>query len=802
MSISEQDFLIELRKVFAIEAEEHLQTIVAGLIDIEKNKDTAEYQTIIEAIFRAAHSLKGASRSVNLTSIGAVCQSLENIFSVMKNSLVTLSFGDFDTLHRAADGISRMLASPSGEGDEAVEALIGPLDRMMDVYKKQESTLPVTDSISFEPFEPFLGSTFAAESLEESSSSYNDEELFSEPEHLYTERTSLERVQEIFTEGTDTAPALGMLAMSETIRVEATKLDSILLQAEELISIKLAGEQRISELEDILTLFGPWRKEWEKAGARVRALGRSQVNQKIETEQSQMDSEASFDWNYSRMLDAEAKLKGLRKALYSDLRNNGMLVDRLLEGTKTVLMLPFSTLLKALPKMVRDISRQQNKEAELVVSGGEIKVDKRILERIKDPLVHLVRNSIDHGIEKTNLRLANNKPGVGTISISISQVEGTKIQVLVSDDGRGIDLVHVLENTVKNGLVSEESANVLDEQSALQLIFQSGVSSSDIITDISGRGLGMAIVKEAVDKLGGSISIETRRDKGTTFRICLPLTLATFRGILVREYGQIFTLPTSSVERVIRIRKDEVRSVENRETVAVAGVPFSLVRLGAVLGLDRVADGDEERKLMTVVILKSGQSRMAFAVDKLLNEQEILIKGLGKQLVRVRNIAGATVLGSGQVVLVLNVVDLMRSAIRSAKTASTAPLVAKATAKPKTVLVAEDSITSRTLFKNILDSAGYDVHTVVDGMAAWTALKEKPFDIVISDVEMPRMNGFDLTAKIRGETKLAELPVILVTSLASRQDRERGVEVGANAYIAKSSFDQSNLLEAVRRLVG
>ncbi|TGE32166.1 response regulator [Desulfosporosinus sp. Sb-LF] len=780
MSISEDEFLKELRKVFTIEAEEHLQTIVAGLIDIEKNKDPAGYKNIIEAIYRAAHSLKGASRSVNMMGIGIVCQSVESVFSAMKNGFLTLGFGDFDTLHRAVDGIARMLSSPSGEGGEAVDALTGPLDCIVSGIKKskqQESSLPLADPILVEPI---VGSTL----------SFVAEEPLRWSEFHSTEQ--LEQEQEVSNGEISATPATDIMAMVETIRVEATKLDSILLQAEELISIKLAGEQRISELEDILTLFGPWKKEWEKVGTRAQ----------VSPERSHTDSQASFDWNYSRLLDAETKLKGLKKALHSDLRTNGMLVDRLLEGTKTVLMLPFSTLLRALPKMVRDISRQQNKEVDLVISGGEIKVDKRILERIKDPLVHLVRNCIDHGIEKTATRLANNKPAFGTILISISQVEGTKIEVQVTDDGSGIDLDRVLGSTVNRGLLSEEGANVLDKQSALQLIFESGVSSSNIITDISGRGLGMAIVKEAVDKLGGSIAIETRKEKGTTFRICLPLTLATFRGILIREYGHSFTLPTSSVERVIRIRKDEVRSVENREIVAVEGVPLSLVRLGAVLGLDPVADGLEVSDLMTIVILKSGQNRMAFVVDKLLNEQEILIKNLGKQLVRVRNIAGATVLGSGQVVLVLNVVDLMRSATRTAKTAPNVPLAAKAVTKRKVVLVVEDSITSRTLFKNILVSAGFDVHTVVDGMEAWIALKEKPFDIVISDVEMPRMNGFDLTAKIRSEAKLAELPVVLVTSLVSREDRERGVDVGADAYIAKSSFDQSNLLEVVRRLVG
>lgn len=794
MSKSEQEFLIELRKVFANEAEEHLQTIVAGLIDIENQKDPVEYKTIIEVIYRAAHSLKGASRTVNMTSLGVVCQSLEGVFSAMKNGILTLGFEDFDTLHRTVDSISNMLSSPSAEGDSALDALIEPLDRIVkgrkEFLKQQVSSQREPSPADPGLFEPLTGHTNPLKGSDEPNLAF----VVNEPEPE----------QEVFVERASSVSATGMLAMSETIRVETTKLDSILLQAEELISIKLAGEQRISELMDILSLFGPWKKEWDKVGVRARVV--EQVLNKQKNERSRTDAEVStllesFDWSYSRLLEVEGKLERLRKVLYSDLRTNGMLVDRLLEGTKTVLMLPCSTLLRALPKMVRDISHQQNKEVELVIHGGEIEVDKRILERMKDPLIHLVRNSIDHGIEKREVRLAHNKLKVGTISIGISQVEGNKIQVLITDDGGGIDLARVMENSVKHGLLSKEEAKALDEQAALQLIFQSGVSTSEIITDISGRGLGMAIVREAVDKLGGDIVIETRKGKGTIFRICLPLTLATFRGILIREYGHIFCLPTSSVERVIRIRKDEVRSVENRETVAVEGVPLSLVRLGAVLELNPVTDGSEDQNWVTIAILNAGQIRMAFVVDKVLSEQEILIKGLGKQLVRVRNISGATVLGSGQVVLVLNVVDLVRSAARVTKTASTVTVAAKAEVKRKKVLVVEDSITARTLFKNILISAGFDVQAVVDGMEAWTALKEKPFDFVVSDVEMPRMNGFDLTAKIRSEPNLAELPVILVTSLASRQDRERGVEVGADAYIVKSSFEQSNLLEVIQRLV-
>jgi two-component system, chemotaxis family, sensor kinase CheA len=334
----------------------------------------------------------------------------------------------------------------------------------------------------------------------------------------------------------------------------------------------------------------------------------------------------------------------------------------------------------------------------------------------------------------------------------------------------------------------------------LMLIFQSGISTSALITDISGRGLGMAIVQEAVDKLGGRILLDTRKGEGTTFRISLPLTLATFHGTLLQEYGQLFAIPTSNVDRVLRVGKKDIRTVENRETITVNDMPLSLVRLGTVLGLAPAANEVKGRSMLSVIVMTTGQQRMAFAVDSLLHEQEILTKGLGKQLVRVRNIAGATVLGSGKVVPVLNVADLMKSAVRAGRSA-TAPQADKADAKRKSILVVEDSITSRMLLKNILASADFDVHTVVDGVEAWTALKERGFDAVISDIEMPRMNGFDLTMRIRGDAKLADLPVVLVTSLESRPDRERGIEVGANAYILKSSFDQSNLLEVVRQLI-
>jgi two-component system chemotaxis sensor kinase CheA len=279
----------------------------------------------------------------------------------------------------------------------------------------------------------------------------------------------------------------------------------------------------------------------------------------------------------------------------------------------------------------------------------------------------------------------------------------------------------------------------------------------------------------------------------------LPLTLSTYRGVLVRSGERTFIVPAAGVERVARIDKASLKTVENRETVELAGEAVSFVRLADLLQLPRSGD---DAGLLPLFVIGSGASRIAFGVDGILDEREILVKSLGPQLPRVRNIAGATVLGTGEVAAILHPGDLVKSAVKGTATAARQPLPAEEAEAPrKSVLIAEDSITARTLLKNILETAGYRTSTAVDGLDALTRLRTEQFDLVVSDVDMPRMNGFELTARIRKSREFADLPVVLVTSLDSREDRERGIEAGANAYIVKSSFDQSNLLEVIRRLV-
>jgi two-component system chemotaxis sensor kinase CheA len=309
-------------------------------------------------------------------------------------------------------------------------------------------------------------------------------------------------------------------------------------------------------------------------------------------------------------------------------------------------------------------------------------------------------------------------------------------------------------------------------------------------------------VREKIRQLGGCIAVASESHQGTVFRIGLPITLATFRGVLVQVASQLFVVPTAQVEYVVRVKPETLHTVSNRRTICLKGRIIPLVRLADVLGIQQAQAPEADVAMVPVFILSSAEGGVAFSVDAILQEQEVLVKSLGTQLSRVRNIAAATVLGSGQVVPILHAADLLLAAGRVAAVQERASETGEAAVvRPKSILLAEDSITTRMLLKNILESTGYQVTTAVDGIDAWTALQTDTFDLVLSDVQMPGMSGFDLTAQIRRDAQLADIPVVLVTTLATPEDRERGMEVGANAYIVKSDFDQSNLLGMIRRLV-
>ncbi len=759
-------FRKKLLATFKVEAGEHVQTLSSGLIELEKTPVAEKRLEVIETVFREAHSLKGAARAVGQREIEALCQSIESVFSALKRKEMDLSPALLDLLHEAVDALERLLRAAEKESSGPKKDAVSDLCRRLDGVSKDVPASPQRERMTAEEAE-------------------------TAPAAPQTYRTLSEE-----------RPLL-----ADTIRIPVARLDSVLLQVEGLLSAKLTASQRAADLREAKAAFAALKKERAKITRELKATQHSLERAKTPTGAGKNGAQVRkllefMAWEGDFVKSFESRLGALARTAEHDFRSLGGTVDGLLDDMKKVLMMPMSSVLEVFPKFVRDLSRDRGKEADLVVEGGEIEIDRRILEEMRDPLIHLIRNSIDHGIEKPEDRQHKGKPARGTIAVSITQKDGGRIEILVSDDGAGIDVEKVREAAEKLGVVSGEDLPNLDEDGGLPLVFQSGVSTSPIITDISGRGLGLAIVREKVEKLSGAISVETHAGLGTTFRLVLPVTLATYRGIHVRVNEQQFVFPTAYVEQAAKVRRDDIKTVENRETIRCNGRAVSLVRLADALELARKNTNTTPAETVPVVIVGSASSRIAFWVDEILNEQEVLVKSLGKQLPRVRNIAGATVLVTGKVVPILNIPDLMKSATRvSAVLGATAPASQETVTERKAILVAEDSITSRMLLKGILESAGYNVATAVDGVDAFTLLRTEHFDLVVSDVDMPRMNGFDLTAKIRADKKLSELPLVLVTALDSREHRERGIDVGANAYIVKSSFDHSNLLEVIRRLL-
>jgi len=777
MAKKNDDFQKRLLATFQVEADEHLKAMSSGLMELEKTPAGQRSTELVEKIFREAHSLKGAARAVNLTAVETVCQQLESMFAAFKRGEVAPSPQLFDLLHEAVGALKKLVAAGGAARDAAEQSPLSSLPRRLEAAAKGISPGEPEKEATVREVGPGKGPPAPEAGAREA------------PEGARVQPVPAERV-----------------VLAETVRVSTAKLDSVLRQAEELILAKLTGGQRVAELHRITSALAARKKAREKI--RPHVLG---VQAMLETE-AKNGRHGKTKLNVAKLLEfvdqdstalgaLENALAPMAASAEQDSRALAKMVDNLLEDAKKVLMLPFSSLLDVFPALVRDLSRDRGKETELAVEGAEIEIDRRILEEMKDPLIHLVRNCVDHGIEPPAERTRKSKPARGTITITVSQKDAGKAEIVISDDGAGIDVAKVRSAAQKLGIVSAEEASGLGEQEALSLAFRSGVSTSAIVTDISGRGLGLAIVQEKVEKLGGAAFIESRRDDGTTIRVVVPLTLAAFRAVVVRASEQHFALPTTGVERVARVGDEDIKTVENRETLQINGRAISLVRLGDILGLPPRGTPGESTSPGQVVVLSSGGGRIAFLVDEIVNEQEVLVKGLGKQLSRVPNVAGATMLGTGRLVPILSVPDLMRSATKAAAPALRQGAAEAAQARQKSVLVVEDSITARTLLKNILEAAGYQVKTAVDGIDALTALKTEGFDVVVSDIEMPRMDGFDLTARIRADKKLAELPVVLVTALESREHRERGIDVGANAYIVKSSFDQSNLLEVIGRLI-
>ncbi len=774
MEKNEAEFMSKLLETFKTEAKEHLQVISDGLLALEGDLPESQKKELIEKIFREAHSLKGASRAINLVTVQDFCQTIENVLAAWKRRQIISSQELFDTLHASLDLIEQMVFSPAkGQSNQSdsISLLTQKIDQLL--KEKKEEIPPAAASM--------------------------------QPKTAEKEKTIVVVKEPAISKAEATKPHSHDIAeifhREQTIRVSIHKLDRLFQQVEELLNLKLAARQQTSDLKQIQETLKQWDKKWGRLRSDVHSL-----QEFMETSERSDSSEFSkkildfFEWQQNFIKSLQENLNRLVKITSQDYRLVGGVVDTLLEDTKKVLMQPFSTLLESFPRMVRDLSQELNKKINFECQGGDIEVDRRILEEMKDPLIHLIRNSIDHGIGTPEERAKKNKPPQGTIKVSASQISGNSMEILVSDDGEGVNIQKVKDSAVKNGLLTQKDADLISGQEAAMLIFQSGLSTSAVITELSGRGLGLGIVSEKVDKLGGQVFVETKQGLGAIFRIVLPLTLATFRGIHIKISGRDFIMPTHNVQRVIRIDKRKINTVENRETISIDGRALAYISLSDLLEIEGAVEESRD-KFLSILVVKAAEKTVAFGVDKVLGEQDVLVKGLGRQLLRIKNTVAATITEWGTVIPILNPQDLVKSVIKGVPNKISTALSAPVEARKAVILLAEDSITSRMLLKNILESAGFEVKTAVDGAEAFSIFKTDAIDLLLTDIEMPRMDGFVLTEKVRALEKGRDLPIVLCTSRESKEDREHGIEIGANAYLEKSNFTQNNLLDVIKKLL-
>jgi two-component system chemotaxis sensor kinase CheA len=763
MEDKDKDFLQRIQATFRIEAEEHINAFSFCLNELENSQSKESHARMVETMFREVHSLKGAARSVGQKEIESVCQPLEKLFSMLKKQEIKLLPPMVDLFYKCNEYLRTIVIS-----DRNVQFRDGHKDL-------DDLIIQINTAVSGI--------------------------VLSENKALQTQHYDLIQAKITLPEKLGKEPVKGVTknkkpSNPEAVRIRISKLNPLLLQAEEFIQSKIAFKQLVHDLNFLVKEISELKTDSRKMRVRKSMPSVAQWNEWQNGNELQLSNLEDHMIKIIRLMEKEGY-------------NFDRMVDDLLDTMKQVLLLPVSSLTEAFPVMVREISRNLKKDIDFNIKGSELEIDKRILEELKDPLIHLIRNSIDHGIELTEERQLHGKSTHGKITLSFSAKESGLFEILVTDDGKGINEGQVITAALNSGILTDEIVSKLKREEILSLIYQSGFSTSKIITDLSGHGLGLTIVKEKVEKLNGSISVDSQPNKGTSFRIILPMTLTTFRGIMVSLGEFLFFIPTIHVKMALRVKPEEITTVENHDTIRIGNDILSVVNLADTLGIQERRNGKSVSKsigsldsdFIKIVVLGYAERRLAFRVDDVLEEQQVLVKGLGGLLYRVRNISGATILGSGKIVPILNIADLMKSGIGTSLGNRKSLVEENLIIKSGKILIAEDSITSRTLLKNILETAGYQVTTAVDGLDAYTKAKSGDFDLIVSDVDMPRMNGFELTLKIKSDQKLNETPVVLVTALESREDRERGIEAGANAYIIKSSFDQGNLLEVIRKLI-
>ncbi|QDV81714.1 hybrid sensor histidine kinase/response regulator [Planctomycetes bacterium TBK1r] len=783
-----------LLPVFLEELEDRCASLSRDAIAMESVTDPDERVELLTSLFRSAHSLKGAAGVVKLAPVQALCHRLED-------ELESIRAGTTEYSTRTATAMLEAVDVIRDSGNQLKSG------RELDLGEIESRTSRIDELLSGseEPAAAAERSRPEADDVETESAPLNPaapKQVAEAPPAAVAVQPQAEVASGAKTEGKMPPTKRVKSDPGASIRVPAEKLDALLSHSGELLVARGRLAFRAKDAAAVRDLAAELRGTWRENEQAMRDLGERTFDDRDIANPRRIA--AVIEHTASRLTALSSRLDALASAIESDNRLLQQTCGLLDDEVYNVRMLPFSDACGGLQRAVRDIATGGNKKIELKIVGAEVEVDRSVLEGLKDPLLHLVRNSADHGVESPSQRQGAGKPERATITVS-AELRGGQVQVRVEDDGGGLDLRRICEIARKRDIEVPD-----DPREQARLIFAPGFSTAKLITDISGRGVGLDVVQSQVESLHGSVDVSFKPGRGTRFTLNVPLTLTTIRSMMVKVADQTYAIPTSAIQRLVRFGPNDLRSSAGRDSLLLGEAPMVVASLAQTLRLPSkgLLAGNATKGL--AIVLQVADQSVAVVVDEVLSEQEVLVKNLGSRVRRLRHFSGCTLLPTGKIALVINAANVVRTALglkldqlAASRTSMSSgkQSVAGPDTHGRTLLLAEDSVTTRVLLRNILESAGYEVTTAADGQQAWELIQEKPFDILVTDVDMPRMDGFELTAALRGLESAADLPVVLVTARGSDADKQRGVQAGANAYIVKGNFEQQHLLETVAQLI-
>ncbi|CAI8850787.1 hybrid sensor histidine kinase/response regulator [Pseudomonas serbica] len=745
-----------LLELFSLEAEAQTQVLSAGLLALERDPTQADH---LESCMRAAHSLKGAARIVGVDAGVSVAHVMEDCLVSAQEGRLYLRPEHIDALLQGTDLLMRIATANSVSGPAEIQAYVALMGRLLDPMAAAVPDLAPTAPVMAEL-------QLQAPVVEELAPSV--EPLAVAPKQNRRTTENGERVLRVTAERLNSLLDLSSKSLVETLRLKP----------------HLATMQRLKRMQN----------------NSLRAL----ENLNLHLKDQALSLEAREALEDARRLLAESQQLLLEKNAELDefAWQASQRAQVLYDTALACRMRPFADVLSGQVRMVRDLGRSLGKQVRLEIEGEKTQVDRDVLEKLEAPLTHLLRNAVDHGIETPEQRLLVGKPEEGLIRLRASHQAGLLVLEL-SDDGNGVDLEKVRRSIVERQLSPADTAAQLSEEELLTFLFLPGFSLRDTVTEVSGRGVGLDAVQHMVRQLRGAVVLEQTAGKGSRFHLEVPLTLSVVRSLVVEVGGEAYAFPLAHIERMCDLEPADIVQVEGRQHFWHEGRHVGLVAASQLL--QRPANQVAQQTLK-VVVIRERDTIYGVAVERFIGERTLVVLPLDERLGKIQDISAGALLDDGSVVLIVDVEDMLRSVDKLLNTGRLERIARQGSqaveAARKRILVVDDSLTVRELQRKLLLNRGYDVAVAVDGMDGWNALRSEDFDLLITDIDMPRMDGIELVSLLRRDNRLQSLPVMVVSYKDREEDRRRGLDAGADYYLAKASFHDDALLDAVVELIG